>query len=76
MKIHSKLIITSDRLVNLFSLFVVGTLSYVFLTILLPLNVDVSWWSGLIKGLIFTVIPETLVIFGLVIAILIIGLAQ
>ena len=28
------------------------------------------------KGLIFTVIPETLVIFGLVIAILIIGLAQ
>lgn len=27
------------------------------------------------KGLIFTVIPETLVIFGLVVAILIIGLA-
>lgn len=50
MRPSPKSIITSDKLVNLFSLFAIGTISFV-LFLYLPKNITTSWWSGLLSGL-------------------------
>ena len=60
-----KSIITPERLVNLFSLFVAGTFSFVLLNIL-PKNINLNWWDGLINGLVMiTFITYEIVILSI-----------
>ena len=51
MNTSQKSIITSERLINLFSLFVIGTTSYVFF-LNLPKELSYSWWDGFLTALI------------------------